>query len=131
MSLLYLLDTDAVVDILRRRHGVAQRLAQLSPEDVGVSAMTVAELLYGALCSNDAARSEREVRRFLDVVRIVPFGRAAAAAHSQIRHRLRRQTIGPNDLVIAATAMTAKATVVTANVREFVRVEGLAVENWR
>jgi tRNA(fMet)-specific endonuclease VapC len=131
VSLLYLLDTDAVVDILRRRHGVSQRLAQLSPEDVGVSSMTVAELLYGALCSKDRERSEREVRRFLDVVRIVPFGRAAAAAHSQIRHRMRRQTIGPNDLVIAATAVTAKATVVTANVREFARVEGLAVENWR
>lgn len=131
MSLLYLLDTDAVVDILRRRHGVAQRLAQLSPEDVGVSSMTVAELLYGALCSKDPERSEREVRRFLDVVRIVPFGRAAAAAHSRIRHGVRRQTIGPNDLVIAATAVTAKATVVTANVREFARIDGLAVENWR
>jgi tRNA(fMet)-specific endonuclease VapC len=131
VSLLYLLDTDAVVDILRRRHGVAQRLAQLSPEDVGVSSMTVAELLYGALCSTDPERSEREVRRFLDVVRIVPFGRAAAAAHSRIRHSLRRQTIGPSDLVIAATAVTAKATIVTANVREFSRIEDLAVENWR
>jgi tRNA(fMet)-specific endonuclease VapC len=44
---------------------------------------------------------------------------------------LRQQNIGPNDLVIAATALTARATVVTANVREFARVEGLAVENWR
>jgi tRNA(fMet)-specific endonuclease VapC len=44
---------------------------------------------------------------------------------------LRRQSIGPNDLVIAATALTTKATIVTANVREFSRVEGLTVENWR
>jgi tRNA(fMet)-specific endonuclease VapC len=131
VSLGYLLDTDAVVDILRRRHGVAERVARLSPEDVGVSAITVAELLYGSLCSNDPERSEREVRRFLEVVRIVPFGRVAAAAHARIRHQLRRQTIGPNDLVIAATAVSAKATVVTSNIREFERVDGLAVENWR
>jgi tRNA(fMet)-specific endonuclease VapC len=131
VSLTYLLDTDAVVDILRGRHRVAERVAQVSPEDVGVSAMTVAELLYGSLCSQDPARSEREVRRFVEVVRIVPFGRAAAAAHSRIRHGLRRETIGPNDLVIAATALTTKATIVTANVREFSRVDGLAVENWR
>ena len=131
MSLAYLLDTDAVVDVLRGRHRVAQRLAQMSPEDVGVSAMTVAELLYGSLCSQNPERSEREVRRFVDVVRILPFGRAASAAHARIRHALKRQTIGPNDLVIAATALTAKATIVTANVREFERVEGLGVENWR
>jgi tRNA(fMet)-specific endonuclease VapC len=131
VSLAYLLDTDAVVDILHGRHRVAERVAEVSPEDVGVSAMTVAELLYGSLCSHDPARSEREVRRFVEVVRIVPFGRAAAATHSRIRYGLRRQTIGPNDLVIAATALTTKATIVTANVREFLRVEGLAVENWR
>ena len=126
-----MLDTDAVVDVLRGRHGVAQRLAQLSPDDVAVSAMTVAELLYGSLCSSDPERSEREVRRFLEVVRTIPFGRGAAATHSRIRHKLRKHNIGPNDLVIAATALSSKATVVTANVREFSRVDGLAVENWR
>lgn len=131
MSVTYLLDTDAVVDVLRGRHGVAERLGQISPEDIGVSAMTVAELLYGSLCSGDPERSAREVRRFLEVVRTIPFGRAAAVAHSKIRHSLRKQTIGPNDLVIAATAVSSKATVVTANVREFSRVEGLVVENWR
>jgi len=131
VSLAYLLDTDAVVDILRGRHRVAERAAEVSPEDVGVSAMTVAELLYGSLCSQNPAKSEREVRRFIEVVRIIPFGRAAAAVHSRVRYALRRQTIGPNDLVIAATALVSKATIVTANVGEFARVEGLAVENWR
>jgi len=131
VSVDYLLDTDAVVDVLRGRHGVARRLAQVSPDDVAVSAMTVAELLYGSLRSSDPERSGREVRRFLDAVRTIPFGRAAAAAHSRIRHTLRKQNIGPNDLVIAATALSAKATVVTANVREFSRVDGLAVESWR
>jgi tRNA(fMet)-specific endonuclease VapC len=131
LSVAYLLDTDAVVDVLRGRHDVARRLGEISPEDVAVSAMTVAELLYGSQSSADPERSEREVRRFLEVVRTIPFGRAAAATHARIRFKLRKQTIGPNDLVIAATALSAKATVITANVREFSRVEGLAVESWR
>jgi tRNA(fMet)-specific endonuclease VapC len=131
VSLAYLLDTDAVVDILRGRHRVAERATQVSPEDVGVSTMTLSELLYGAQCSADPERSEREVRRFVDVVRIVPFGRAAAAAHARLRYALRTQPIGPNDLVIAATALSTRATIVTANVREFSRVDGLGVENWR
>ena len=131
MTVRYLLDTDAVVDVLRGRHGVAARLARESPDDVAVSSMTVAELLYGACCSGDPVRSEHQVQRFLEVVRQIPFGRHAAAIHAKVRFASRRQTIGPNDLVIAATAVAVNATVVTANVREFSRVSGLVVENWR
>jgi tRNA(fMet)-specific endonuclease VapC len=131
VSVRYLLDTDAVVDVLRGRHRVAERLAQVSPEDVGVSAMTLAELLYGSCCSSDAARSEREVRRFVEAIRVIPFGRNAAAAHAQIGYALRQRNIGLNDLVIAATAVSAHATIVTANLGEFSRVDGLSVQNWR
>jgi len=127
----YLLDTDAVVDVLRARHGVAARLEREAPEDVAVSSMTVAELLYGVCCSSDPARSDRQVRRFMDVVRQIPFGRAAAEVHARLRFAARHATIGPNDLVIAATAVATNATLVTANVREFSRVSGLTVENWR
>lgn len=131
MSVRYLLDTDAVVDVLRGRHRVAERLSQVSPEDVAVSAMTLGELLYGSLCSADAERSEREVRRFVEAIRVIPFGRAASAAHARIRYALRGRNIGPNDLVIAATAVSARAIVVTANLREFTRVDGLTVQDWR
>ena len=131
MSVRYVLDTDAVVDVLRGRHRVAERLAQESPEDVGVAAMTLAELLYGAHCAPDPARSELKVRRFIEVVRVLPFGRAAADVHGRIRFATRQRTIGPNDLVIAATALASRATIVTGNTREFERVPELAVENWR
>lgn len=126
-----MLDTDAVVDVLRARHRVAARLAELSPEEVAISSMTLAELLYGALCASDAAASELAVRRFIEVIRILAFGRAAAAIHGRIRHGARQKTIEPNDLVVAATALAAGAVLVTANRREFDRIPGLAVENWR
>jgi tRNA(fMet)-specific endonuclease VapC len=131
MSVRYLLDTDAVVDVLRGRHRVAARLAELSPDDVAIASMTLAELLYGARCSRDPRASRLVVRRFTEVVSVLPFGRRAAAAHAGARDATRHRTIGPNDLVIAATALAAKATVVTANVREFARVPELAVESWR
>ena len=125
------LDTDIVIDVLRGRHEVVTRLAKVSPDDVAVATMTVAELLYGALGSREPARNRAEVVRLVNAVRIVPFGRRAAALHAQLRYRLRQKPIGPNDLVIAATTLSADATLVTANAREFERVEGLRVERWQ
>ena len=131
MTVRYVLDTDAVVDVLRARHRVADRLATVSPDDVAICSMTLAELLYGAQCSHQPTRSELAVRRFVEVVRVLAFGRAAAAIHGRIRHSTRHKTVGSNDLVIAATALAAGATIVTANSREFDRIPGLAAENWR
>jgi len=131
MSIRYVLDTDAVIDVLRGRHRVAARLAELSPDDVAIASMTLAELTYGALCSHDPRASRLAVRRFVEVVTVLPFGRRAAAAHARARHATRQRNIGPNDLVIAATALASEAAVVTGNVREFSRVPGLAVESWR
>ena len=127
----YLLDTDAVVDVLRRRHEVAKRLAAVSPDDVRVSAVTVADLAFGALNSRDPGRNRAETEKLLAQISVAAFGARAAAEHARIRHALRAAPIGPNDLVIAATAVAIGATLVTANTREFGRVPGLAVENWR
>ena len=125
------LDTAIVIDVLRGRREVITKLAKVSPDDVAVTTMTVAELLYGALGSREPAKNRAEVVRLVNAVRTVPFGRRAAALHAQLRDRLRQKPIGPNDLVIAATTLSADATLVTANTREFERVAGLRVESWR
>jgi tRNA(fMet)-specific endonuclease VapC len=127
----YLLDTDTVVDVLRGRYGVADRLAGVSPDDVRMSAMSVAELYCGALNSSDPTRNRAEVDRLLNEIPILQFGRAAAAHHASIRLALRHQPIGAGDMIVAATALAADAVVITANVREFGRVPGLVTENWR
>ena len=131
MTVRFVLDTDTVVDVLRRRHGVAARLARESPDDVGLSAMTLAELHFGAHVSHDPEGARLDVERFAEVVRLLPFGEAAARQHADIRAALRRKPIGPNDLVIAATALAFGATLVTNNRREFDRVPGLSVATWR
>jgi len=127
----YLLDTDTVVDVLRGRHHVVDRLATVSPDDVALSAMSLAELLYGAVASRDAEKNHREVMRFVSHIRVLPFGRRAATVHAALRWGLRQQPIGPNDLVIAATALAVGARLVTANAKEFGRVPDLVVESWR
>lgn len=125
------LDTDVVIDVLRGRAGVLRRLATVSPDDVGVTTMSVAELRYGALGSSDAERNVAEVERFLAQVRVLPFGRRSAAIHARLRWQLRGAPIGPNDLVIAATTLAHGATLVSGNEREFSRITELAVESWR
>lgn len=125
------LDTDVIVDVLRGRREVIARLADYSSADVGVASMTVAELLNGAVASSDPAHNEREVTRFLGEVRVLPFSARSAALHAELRWAMRGQPFGPNDLVIAATALMGGATLITGNTREFGRVPGLLVESWR
>lgn len=127
----YVLDTDAVVDVLRKRGGVQERLRLVSPDDVAVIAMSLAELEYGALRSNDQTANRAAYTALLSPLRVLAFGRRAALIHADLRLRLSSAPIGPADLVMAATALASSATIVTANVREFGRVPGLLVESWR
>lgn len=127
----YILDTDTIVDVLRGRSEVAMRLAALSPDDVRVSAISVAELHYGAIDSSDPARNHAEVERLLEQIAILPFGRASALAHARVRAATRRQPIGGADMIIAATALAVDAVVVTSNLRAFERVPKLRMESWR
>jgi tRNA(fMet)-specific endonuclease VapC len=131
MRTTYVLDTDTLVDLLRGKEDVIARLVRLSPDDVHVSAMSVAELHVGALGSRAPERDRAEVDRVLAPFPVLRFGRDAALEHARIRRALRHQPIGPADTVIAATAITAGAVLVTSNVREFRRVPGLVCESWR
>lgn len=124
----YVLDTDTVVDVLRGRSDVIRRLSQVSPDHIAVTSMSVAELQYRVGSTRDPERDGLEVRRFLDEVRVLSFGAKAAAHHAAIRRSSR--LMGHNDMVIAATALAADATLVTTR-PEFGRVPGLKVENWR
>lgn len=128
----WLLDTSACVDALRNRPATTARLARVSPADLSISAMTLAELHHGSLRSRDPRRVRAAVEAFLAPLETLPFDGAAAVAHAAARHALERtgQPIGERDLVIAATALAHGLAVITANAREFARVPGLVVERW-
>ncbi len=129
----FCLDTNTCIDAMK---GTWPEMAELFrrhvPEDIGVPAMVRGELLLGALKSRNPGRTSEIVEAFLAPFEILPFDRAAAGHYADIRHQLENigKPIGPNDLVIVATARSRNLTLVTHNRREFTRVLGLAAEDW-
>ena len=127
----WVLDTDVCVEWLRRRRGVPERLRTLSPGDLAITTMTEAELRYGALRSQNPAGNLEQVESIVESgVALLPFDRAAAEHHADIRWRLRQSTISERDLVIASIARSAGCVVATGNLREFSRVPDLLVDGW-
>lgn len=126
----WLLDTNAVIEVLRGNAAVVARLRARAPEEVGVSAIVMHELFCGAYRS---ARVEGNVAR-VDGLRfaVAAFEREDARAAGAVRAALATAgaAIGPYDVLIAGQALAREAVLVTHNVREFGRVQGLAVEGW-
>lgn len=126
----YLLDTDTCIFILKNRAGVRQRFLQQSPDDVAISAMTEAELRFGALKSGQPDRAMAQVQGFLAPLLVLPFDGAAAAVHAEIRLELLSSPIGERDQVIAAVAVANRLVLVSHNTREFGRIARLRLEDW-
>ena len=129
----YLLDTNICVLLIRQKS--PQILTQLTSHpitDIGISAMTVAELQYGVQKSSRPAQNEQALDQFLLPLTIISFDENDAVAYGQIRANLEAQglPIGALDTLIAAQAVQHNLILVTNNVREFARVPGLAIEDW-
>ncbi len=128
----YLLDTNILSDLVRNPQGeVAAQITKTGEDSICTSIVVAAELRYGAAKSNSAKLAER-IDLILSALEILPLEAPTDRQYAAIRHHLARQgtPIGPNDLLIAAHALSNNLTVVTANVGEFSRVPGLKVENW-
>lgn len=128
----YLLDTNIVSDLVRNPRGrAATRLRDVGDDDVFTSVIVAAELRYGAV-KKGSPRLSAQLETVLGALAILPLETPADIAYGQIRADLERrgQMIGGNDLLIAAHAVSAGATLVTDNEREFSRVRDLLVENW-
>lgn len=129
---LYLLDTNIVSDLVERPHGkIGTKLTSLPPGSVCTSIIVAAELRFGAAKRKSGLLSER-ISLALDSLDVVPFEAPADEVYARSRASLERRgtPIGANDLLIAAHALALGCVLVTANEREFRRVEGLEVENW-
>jgi tRNA(fMet)-specific endonuclease VapC len=129
-----LLDTNVCIEIIRGRADVTSRFIEVfGGESLRISTITVFELVYGA------AKSGREPAEMAKVVRFVEGGpspvgldRADAEMAGRLRAELamRGAMIGAYDLLIAGQARVRGWTLVTANTREFERVDGLTLEDW-
>lgn len=128
----YLLDTNIISDLVRNPAGQAKRRLQIvGDENVCTSIIVASELRYGC-AKKGSAKLEERVEHVLAIIPVLPLEAPIDAHYGSIRADLERrgQPIGHNDLLIAAHVCTLGLTLVTANVSEFSRIEGLAVENW-
>ncbi len=129
----HLLDSNACIRYLNGRSAsIRNRLAAMTPGEVGVCSVVKAEMFAGAMRSNDPARTRSKQQAFLGQFVSLPFDDAAAEVYAIVRAQLGAAgtPIGPYDLQIAAIALANGLTLVTHNTREFSRVSGLLLEDW-
>lgn len=130
---MYLLDTDISIYLLNGRlPQVSARLADLDRDEIGTTAITAAELRFGALHSGRPHHNLPRVEAFLAPLQQIPFDSSAAIFFGRIKNDLisRGSMIGLMDLLIASCTLAVGGTLVTNNLREFSRVSSLSVENW-
>jgi tRNA(fMet)-specific endonuclease VapC len=145
--MIYLLDTDTLIFLIRglkparrpaqrkRAHQLVDRCRQVrsSGDSVGLSAITVSELEFGARGSDDYQIEMAAVRKVLTPFEIFDYDSVSCPPHyGRIRHELESQgmTIGAMDLLIAAHAYALAATLVSNNLAHFSRIAGLKTVNW-
>ena len=128
-----MLDTNICIYIIKQKPlSVKQKFESYEIGELCISSITVSELMYGAYKSQQVERNLKALEYFLMPFEIVEFDFEAAVAYGKIRATLEKQgqVIGGMDMQIAAHAISLGMTVVTNNIKEFKRVEGLKLENW-
>ena len=129
----YMLDTDICSYVMKRSSPILlERLAAVPVQEVCISVITRAELLYGVRLSPHPTRDRRALEGLLTYVEVLEFPDDGAVDYAEIRAELKARgaLIRANDLFIAAHARTLGLTLITNNMAEFSRVPGLALENW-
>jgi len=130
----YLLDTTVVSDFTRGVPAVLARLKATPKGDAAISTVTAMEIEYGPLFNTARARKiEPMIRALLQDLELLPYQREDATTTAAIRAALARRgtPIGPYDVMIAGSALRRGLAMVTSNGREFERIQGLILQDWR
>jgi tRNA(fMet)-specific endonuclease VapC len=129
----FMFDTNTCIFLIRRKHPrLLQRIGQCKPGDLGLSAVTLAELEYGIAKSSQPDRNRQALAEFLLALEVAEFDGKAARAYGVVRADLesRGTPIGSLDTLIGAHALSLGVTLVTNNTREFKRIPSLRVVDW-
>jgi len=128
----YLLDTNIVIYVLKRRPVEVLSTFNANASRMAMSSITLAELLHGAEKSSRVSENLAAIEDFCSRLQVLPYGPKAAQHYGAIRAALEKlgQPIGVNDMHIAAHARSEGLVLVTNNMGEFARVPALETENW-
>lgn len=130
--LTYMLDTNICIHVMKTYPPVVREKFNALAEQLCISSITLGELFYGAEKSARRSDNLAAIENFIARLDVLSFGDRAAAHYGQVRAELERAgtPCGPHDMQIGGHARSEGLIVVTNNMREFVRMPGLRVENW-
>lgn len=131
--MIYVLDTDTCIYFLSGTYpSIADEISSRSIEDLAITAISVAELYYGAHHSARKTKNIETLDNLFEKLQILPFDNQSAKHFGELKEILHREgkMVGPYDLLIASIVHSQSHTLVTHNVKEFSRVKGLLVVDW-
>ena len=128
----YVLDTNTLIYFFKGLGKVKNRLLSTPPSEIGVPAIVLFEMELGIAKSSSPRKRISQLHDFMVLVNVIPFGESEAKTAAQIRAKLEKKgiPIGPYDILIAACAKANDLVLVTHNLKEFKRIEGLRLEDW-
>ena len=129
----YFLDTNICIYFLKGKYPkLVDKILSCNPDNIKIPSIVKAELLYGAEKSQKRLENIEKITQLLFPLEIVGFNDNDSVEYSKIRADLEKvgNIIGPNDLIIASIVKSNDGVLITNNVKEFSRVDGLKLENW-
>ena len=128
----YALDTNTLIYFFKGLGEVSNRLLATPPAEIALPSIVLYELEVGIAKSTSPKKRKSQLQELTSLLTIIPFGLPEAKSAAGIRVKLERQgnTIGPYDILIAASALANNCTLVTHNIREFERIKGLKLIDW-
>ena len=130
---MYIVDSNTCIYFMNGKYpSVRDKFLSISPKDIKISSVVKGELLLGAFKSQTREQTTKKVEKFLKPFDVIDFTDRMSYDYAGIRATLEKSgnSIGANDLLIAATALNQKATLVTHNIDEFSRIQNLEIEDW-
>lgn len=129
----FMLDTNTCIYIIKRKPpNVIERFKKIGISQVGISSITLSELLYGVSKSSKPEQNQMALAQFVAPLEILPYGDDAAQYYGNLRAHLEKQgtPIGSLDMLIAAHALSIDCILVTNNEKEFNRIPSSKIDNW-
>lgn len=129
----FMLDTNTCIYIIKRKPSkVLERFRRTKISEIGISSITLSELLFGVSKSSKPAQNQLALAQFIAPLEILAYGDEAAHYYGDLRAYLEKRgtPIGALDMLISAHALSVSCTLVTNNEKEFIRVPNLKIDNW-
>ena len=127
----YLLDTNICIHLFRGTFNLKEKFQKINLDDVAISEITLAELMFGAENSSNPEKNYKIIDQFSEQIKILPiFNAIQIYAIEKVRLRKNGTMISDFDLLIGSTAIANDLIMVTENVKEFERISNIEIENW-